>query len=620
VTAVRAGQVVDGRYEVVERVGVGGMAEVFCAQDLQLGRRVALKLLHPRFAEDEHFVERFRREASAAAGLSHPNVVGVYDRGEWERRPYIAMEYLPGRTLKDLVAQRGPLPVDQAIDLTVQILRAARFAHRRGIIHRDIKPHNVMVDEEGRAKVTDFGIARAGPSDMTQTGSLLGTAQYLAPEQAQGEPVSPATDLYSTGVLLYELLTGRVPFDAESAVTVALKHVSEAPLPPSALNPAVGPELDAVVLRALEKHPAARFPDADAFIAALEGARTGRAVPAAVAAEAPVVEERRRWPWILLALLALAAAVAAVLLLTAGPDRVRVPRVVGQDFREASARLRDEGFEVDSARRASSLPRDRVIEQDPDPGALREEGSRVRLVVSAGPATAGVPDLVGDGRRAAERELEELGFEVGDVTRRPSEEVGENRVISTDPPAGTRLEVGRDVDLVVSTGPPRVEVPTLVGRTQAEARAALAQRGLTVGGVSEQERDDVAAGTVIGSTPAAGASVRRGSAVSLVVAREPERVKVPDVDGRSVRRARAILEERGFEVEVEERAVQAPEDDDRIVDQDPPAGEEVERGETVTITVGRLEPPQPDGGPDPGSGEGEGEGEGEESDQPEVAP
>src|SRR3954466_471723 len=277
--------IIDGRYRVLARVGSGGMADVVCAEDLQLGRKVAIKLLHRRFAQDDEFVERFRREASSAAGLQHPNVVAVYDRGSWDDTYYIAMEYLEGRTLKRLVQEESPLAPARAIELTIQILRAARFAHKRGIIHRDLKPHNVIVDGEDRAKVTDFGIAKAGASDMTQTGSIMGTAQYLSPEQAQGHAVSAASDLYSVGIIVYEMLTGRVPFEGESAVTIALKQVSEAPVPPSAYNPQVPPALEAVVMRALEKAPAHRFGDADEFIAALEHAGQGIA-PAAVAAGA----------------------------------------------------------------------------------------------------------------------------------------------------------------------------------------------------------------------------------------------------------------------------------------------------------------------------------------------
>ncbi|MGA2926890.1 MAG: protein kinase, partial [Solirubrobacteraceae bacterium] len=270
---LREGTLIDGRYRIVSRLGSGGMADVFLAEDQQLGRKIALKLLHRRFSEDPGFVERFRREAQSAAGLQHPNVVSVYDRGAYDGTYYIAMEYLPGRSLKQLIRQEAPIDPVRAIDITAQILKAARFAHRRGVIHRDLKPHNVIVDDSDHAKVTDFGIARAGASDMTETGSIMGTAQYLSPEQAQGHAVSAGSDLYSVGVVLYELLTGRVPFDGEAAVTIALKHVSEPPPSPRMITPSVPPELEQVVLWALNKNPADRPADADEFLAALDQAR-----------------------------------------------------------------------------------------------------------------------------------------------------------------------------------------------------------------------------------------------------------------------------------------------------------------------------------------------------------
>jgi len=270
---IAPGTIIDGRYKVVSRLGSGGMADVFLAEDGQLWRKVALKLLLRRFAEDPGFVERFRREAQAAAGLQHPNVVSVYDRGAYDGTYYIAMEYLSGRTLKQLIRDEAPLDPVRAIDITVQILKAARFAHRHGVIHRDLKPHNVIVDEADHAKVTDFGIARAGASDMTETGSIMGTAQYLSPEQAQGHAVSATSDLYSIGVVLYEMLTGRVPFDADAAVTIALKHVSESPTAPTQVNPNIPPELEHVAMWALNKNPADRPRNADEFITALERAK-----------------------------------------------------------------------------------------------------------------------------------------------------------------------------------------------------------------------------------------------------------------------------------------------------------------------------------------------------------
>jgi serine/threonine-protein kinase len=239
---IESDTMIDGRYRVIEKLGSGGMADVYLAEDSQLGRRMALKVLHQRFAEDQQFVERFRREASSAAGLQHPNIVAIFDRGEWDGTYYIAMEYVEGRTLKDIIREKGPAPPEAAVDITLQILRAARFAHKRGVVHRDIKPHNVLIDTDGRVRVTDFGIARAGTSDMTETGSIMGTAQYLSPEQAQGRPVDARSDLYSIGIVLYELLTGRVPFDAESPVTIALMQVNEAPIPPRQIVPTIPPE------------------------------------------------------------------------------------------------------------------------------------------------------------------------------------------------------------------------------------------------------------------------------------------------------------------------------------------------------------------------------------------
>src|ERR1700758_1200419 len=261
--------IIDGRYRVISRVGSGGMADVYLAHDQLLGREVAVKVLHHHFAEDQEFVERFKREASSAAGLSHPNIVGIFDRGEWNGTYYIAMEYVAGRSLKAIVRENGPLDPVLAIDTVIQILRAARFAHRRGVIHRDLKPHNVILDDEGRAR----GTARAGASDMTLTGSIMGTAQYLSPEQAQGYTVSAASDMYSVGVILYELLTGVVPFEGETAVAIAFKQVSATPRPPSELNPALPASLDAVVLRALAKDPIERYADDDELIAALEAER-----------------------------------------------------------------------------------------------------------------------------------------------------------------------------------------------------------------------------------------------------------------------------------------------------------------------------------------------------------
>src|SRR5213083_841735 len=255
--------VFDGRYRIVRKLGTGGMADVYLAEDQELGRRVAIKILNDRHAADDSFVERFRREAKNAAGLSHPNIVSIYDRGTAEGTYYIAMEYLDGRSLKELIVSRGPAPVKTAVEYTRQILAAIGFAHKHGIVHRDIKPHNVLVGPEGRLKVTDFGIARSGASQMTEVGSIIGTAQYLSPEQARGAPVDQTSDLYSAGVVLYEMLTGQVPFTGDTPLEIAMKHLSEIPRPPSELRPEVPHDLDLVVVRALAKDPADRYESAE---------------------------------------------------------------------------------------------------------------------------------------------------------------------------------------------------------------------------------------------------------------------------------------------------------------------------------------------------------------------
>src|SRR5256714_1187074 len=268
----------DGRYRIVRKLGTGGMANVYLAEDEVLGRRVAIKILNDRHAGDDQFVERFRREAKNAASLSHPNIVSIYDRGEAEGTYYIAMEYLDGRSLKELIVARGPAPVNVSIDYARQILAAIRFAHRHGIVHRDIKPHNVLVDAEGRLKVTDFGIARAGASQMTEAGSIIGTAQYLSPEQARGAPVDQTSDLYSVGVVLYELLTGVVPFSGDTPVEIAMKHLSSPPEPPSLKRAEIPRELDLVILRALAKDPADRYQSAEEMDADLARVARGAAV------------------------------------------------------------------------------------------------------------------------------------------------------------------------------------------------------------------------------------------------------------------------------------------------------------------------------------------------------
>jgi eukaryotic-like serine/threonine-protein kinase len=592
--------VIDGRYKVLRRLGSGGMADVYAAEDQQLGRNVALKLLYRRFAEDVQFVERFRREASSAAGLQHPGIVAIFDRGEWDGTYYIAMEYIEGRTLKDIVRERGPAPPEAAIDIAVQILRAVRFAHKHGVVHRDIKPHNVLIDDDGRVKVTDFGIARAGASDMTETGAIMGTAQYVSPEQAQGRPVDARSDLYSIGIVLYEMLTGQVPFDGESAVTIALKQVSEDPVPPAQLNPAVSPALEAVVLRAMEKEPERRFADADEFIAALEAAR---AAPNEVLAPPPlppvVEEEGRRRRWWLWAIVAVAlAAIGVGLYLTLRPEELTVPNVVGQRSATAAQALQNRGFEVDIVQvENADVPRDRVAAQDPRPNTKAEEGSTVTITVSTGPGEAPVPAVVGMPRADAERRVRDAGFEV-EIERRFSDEVEKGLVIETAPPEGTSAERGSTVTLRVSRGPQRVAVPDVTGESEENARSALEAAGLTVE-TNQQESEDQEPGTVLAQDPAAGERVQRGSSVTITVAQAPPPVEIPDVIGDQGDAAQATLDDAGFDVRVREQDTDSAEEDGVVIDQNPAGGEEREAGSRVTIVVGRFVEPTPTPTPTP---------------------
>jgi serine/threonine-protein kinase len=600
--------VVDGRYRIIRRLGSGGMADVYLAEDTQLGRNVALKLLYRRFAEDEEFVERFRREASSAAGLQHPNIVQVFDRGEWDGTYYIAMEFLTGRNLTQVVRDHGALDPALAVDLTIQILKAARFAHRRGVVHRDIKPHNVIVDDEGRAKVTDFGIARAGASDMTETGSIMGTAQYLSPEQAQGHPVDSRADLYSIGIVLYELLTGALPFDAESAVTIALKQVTEDPIPPMQLNPEVSPALDSVVMRALRKDPAERFQSADEFIAALESALAGGYAETVAVAEDPVAalveEDRRNWrriAVIVVVALALAAiAIGAWLLL--GADKVTVPEVVGKRSGTAAQILQNRGFEVDVVPiQSDTVPEDRVAGQRPDPGTEADEGSLVTITVSSGPGEAPVPIVQGLPAEEAADKLREAGFK-SEQRREFSDTVRTGRVIETSPAEGTTVRKGSTITLIVSRGKEKVAVPDVVGETRDEAERLLGRADLEAA-VSEREDADAEPGTVLEQDPEAGTRIAKGRTVRLVVAKAPAEVEVPGVIDATEDDATSALEDAGFGVQVEEAPVDTPDEDGFVVAQDPDPGTPRPKGSQVTITVGRFEPdviPEPTATAEPG--------------------
>jgi serine/threonine-protein kinase len=602
---VADGTIVDGRYEIERRLGSGGMADVYCAHDSQLGRQIALKVLHRRFARDTEFVERFRREASAAAGLQHPNVVGVFDRGEYDGTYYIAMEYLPGRTLKDVIREQAPLDQLRAIDYGIQILQAASFAHRRGVIHRDFKPHNVMVGADDRLKVTDFGIARAGASEMTETGSIMGTAQYLSPEQAQGQRVGAPSDLYSIGVVLFEMLTGRVPFTGESAVSIALKHVSEEPPPLRSLRPDVHPRLEQAVGRALLKDPAQRYASADEFIAALEQARaaiasgdSGGGTSTFVPLAPPPERDPRgaRWPFVVLALLLLGLALGAGLWQLLKTEQVTVPKVVGKTATRATVQLEQAGFKVRTHGVESSQKPGIVVSQDPHARTDADKGSTVDLAVSSGPGQQLVPDVSNLPRQQAIQALNAAGFRVAEDPQQ-SLTVQKGNAIRTSPPANKPILKGTEVRLFISSGPPRVAVPDVRGLDKAVASAKIKDAGLNL----TQElvdSDTVPKGRVVSQTPSGGTTVDKGTTVALQISRGPQKANVPDVTGLSTADARAKLSGAGFKVKVvkQESATDPP---DTVIRQTPSGGTSVVKGTLVTIYVAKAPPGT--GGTGPGS-------------------
>ena len=621
------GSTYDGRYRIEKRIGSGGMANVYLAEDETLGRHVAIKVLHQRYAEDSQFVERFLREASAAARLNHPNIVQVYDRGHADSTYYIAMEFVDGMTLKDLVRRRGALTEQEVLAYGRQALHALRFAHRNGIVHRDIKPHNMMVDTDGRLKIADFGIARAAADadhGLTEAGSIVGTAQYLSPEQAQGMDVAAPSDLYSLGVVMFEMATGRVPYDGDSPVNVALRHVKDPVPTPSAINAQVTPQLESIILHAMEKDPTRRYHSADEMLADLDRAREGSktqamtkvlggaAVGAAAATavspivptpartyETPVPPEpawpesgwdddeaggSSRWKWLLPLLVVLALLGAAAWFIFA-PQGDPVPRVVGMKLAEARNVIVDDGFVVGTVtpRASDSEPEGTVLEQDPDAGDSAEEGSKVDLVVSSGPEPVEVPDVAGKSRAVAKNELEALGFKVTEGEREPSDK-NAGIVLRTNPAAGADAAPNSTITLIVSSGPEAERVPNVKDMNVGDATRTLEAKPYEYV-VEVQEVDSPSAeGTVVSQSPSANEELEPGGTVVIQVASGNN--AVPDVGGSTQSEAEQELQAQGFEVEVVPEPTGDPGQFGVVVSVDPSAGSVVRVGTTVRIGVG----------------------------------
>jgi eukaryotic-like serine/threonine-protein kinase len=630
------GTVFDGRYRVVRKLGTGGMANVYLAEDQELGRNVAIKILDDRHAGDDQFVERFRREAKNAASLSHPNIVSIYDRGEAEGTYYIAMEFLDGRTLKELITEKGPVPTRLAIDYARQILAAVGFAHKHGIVHRDVKPHNVLVSREGRLKVTDFGIARSGASQMTEVGSIIGTAQYLSPEQARGSQVTPASDIYSVGIVLYEMLTGEVPFTGDTPLEIAMKHLSAIPEPPSRKRPDVPRDLDMIVLRALAKNPRNRYQSAEEMDADLGRVARGLAVSdetataatmvlsgAGIAEAAPTTisrptapmpprppvrqappagyygyEEppRRRpwWPWVLALLLLVAAGIGAWFAYNQIQDQlnankpVAVPNVVGIDQSLAVAKVKNAGFTAHVVNEPSETVKKGVVSnQDPPAGSRQPKGNAVTITVSSGVPQTTVPDVKGKSQQDAFAALADanLKWSVAQVYST----LDPGTVTAQDPKAGTKVPEKTVVHVNVSQGVKPVQVPGVVGEPYEQAAGELQGQNFAVKRIDVDS--DQPKGTVVGQDPGANAVVTPGSTVTLSVSKGPTTTAVPDVTSSDEATATATLQNSGFNVKVKKQPTTDPSQDGIVLDQDPVGGTNAQPGSTVTIFVGHASGP-----------------------------
>ena len=616
------GTLVDGRYQVVARIARGGMATVYEAIDTRLDRTVALKMMSTALAEDPGFVTRFRREARAAAQLSHPHVVQVYDQGEAEGLPYLAMEYVPGRTLRDVLRDYGALTPEQALTILDPVLEALSAAHDAGFVHRDIKPENILISDDGRVKVTDFGLARAVTNTTTATqGMIIGTVAYLSPEHVERGDADARSDVYGAGICLFEMVTGQVPFAAESAITVAYQHVNADVPAPSSLRTAIPPDVDALVATSTRRDPDLRYPDCRAFLSDVRRVRrtlpppqplsrdtqdtlivpadmaaAGGTPPPAVtvrpasaaAAPAPRAERRRRGRgWIiavLLLLLAIGGAAFAGWYLAAGPGKqVTVPGILNMDQAEATAALQSVGLrlEVSGEEYSETVAAGLVLSSDPAPGASTGTDSVVSVVLSLGPERYAVPDVRGDPLEAARTAITEANLVVGIITEDWDPEVPAGSVASTEPAAGDELKPGTAVDIVVSKGPKPVRLANYAGSPADEVRAELQAAGLVVT-ESEEFSTEYAAGLVISTSPGKGERVPVGSTVALVVSKGPPPVEVPYLIDMKRDDAVFLLQDLGLNVDVNEPPFTPL---NRVISQNPAAGTLVPAGSTVTITI-----------------------------------
>ncbi|MFG3022804.1 Stk1 family PASTA domain-containing Ser/Thr kinase [Streptomyces sp. NPDC048254] len=630
------GQVLDGRYRVDARIAVGGMATVYRALDVRLDRVLALKVMHPALAADGSFVERFIREAKSVARLAHPNVVQVFDQGTDGPYVYLAMEYVAGCTLRDVLRERGALQPRAALDILEPVLAALGAAHRAGFVHRDMKPENVLIGDDGRVKVADFGLVRSVGSVTNTTGAVLGTVAYLAPEQVESGAADPRVDVYACGVVLYEMLTGEKPHDSDSPAVILYKHLHEDVPPPSAAVPGLAHELDELVARGTARSPEVRPYDAVALLALVREARAALrdeqldAVPPQALAEAhdiagdrtsviprslavprplpvnepddrvvmtsrfeaPPVPERRHGArrrsrrglvTLVIAVLVLFGAGTGIWYINSG-QFTKVPPLLSKTEAQATARLKEAGLDIKKVEHAYSdtVRRGTVISTDPAAGKRIRSNDSVTLTISDGPETVKVPDVQGRTQARARALLKADGLEPGMVTREFSDDVPKGSVISTDPGAGTERHAGTAIALVVSKGSP-VDVPDVTGDDLDDARQELQEAGLKVTVSATEVTSEYDQGQVARQTPVGDAQAAEGDTVTLTLSKGPEMVEVPSVVGATVDDATKLLEQSGFQVK-EDRGLLGL-FGDTVKRQSVDAGEQAPKGSTITITI-----------------------------------
>ena len=623
------GRLLDGRYEIVRRIARGGMATVYEASDIRLDRTVAVKVMHPGLAEDRDFVARFIREARSAARLSHPNVVAVFDQGTDDGNVYLAMEYVPGRTVRDVLRDRGRLSLRDALAIVEPALAALDAAHRAGLVHRDVKPENVLIADDGRVKVADFGLARAVASAST-TVALIGTAAYLAPEQVERGVADPRSDVYAAGILLFELLTGRKPFTGENPIQVAYAHVHHDVPAPSALLPGVPAGVDQLVLSTTRRDPYQRPADAGAMLAATLrvhqslsdaeldrltvapvgdprfGAATDRTVvlnrarggadptgrtdtvvaprdPADPYAPPEFLRHRRRGRLLLATVLAMTLLASGAAWWLGSGRYVAAPSLIEMDRRTAVATAQQAGLSVQFAHTGAfdeRIPHDRVVRTDPKPGHRIARHGVIVAVLSMGPERYAVPKLAGLRQDDAQRALRATHLSVGAISYRYDAEVGKGRVLRSNPGRGQRLKRDAAVALVISKGAQPVALPNVIGQQVDQATNTLSGRGFRV---SRRDRydDQVPPGLVMNQDPTT-STAPRGSTVTLVVSRGPQLFNVPSVVGRKLKVAQQMLTVAGFQARV---LVNFPGGPDRVVSQSPPGGSQRPKRSTVILTA-----------------------------------